>query len=57
MGQGIQLAGNIAHFSTVHPKTVAMGYTEIPVCGHNGEAIRHHGFNWETLAERISSAL
>lgn len=42
LGQGMRIAGAI-HY----------GIEKLPVCGHNGEVLRHHGLDFRSLVEKI----
>ena len=55
LGQGEQIASVISRNLTFHPRVVSFGLTEIPSCGHNGEVLKHHKLDYESLVEKISS--
>lgn len=57
LGQGEQIAAAVSRHLTSHPKVVSLGLTEIPACGHNGEVLKHHKLDYQSLAESIKECM
>ena len=39
--------------SKIAPKIISFGVEEIPFCGRNGEVLKKHGLDAESLAKKI----
>ena len=53
LGQGEQIASAISRNLSSHSRVVSLGLTEIPSCGHNGEVLKHHKLDYQSLIEKI----
>ena len=57
-GQGGRIASAIAELGlSTTPRVTRFGLDELPVCGTNDEALRHHGLDRESLAGAIQQKL
>ena len=56
LGQGTLVAAELAKRGD-HPAIMALGLTEIPVCGQNVEALAYHKLDAASIAERIEKEI
>jgi len=56
LGQGTQIRSTLAPYINKQ-KILSLGIEEIPVCGHNGEVLKHHKLDFESIAERIEKEI
>ncbi|MBI2640541.1 MAG: transketolase [Candidatus Sungbacteria bacterium] len=56
LGQGMQIRSALAG-TRPGLKVLSLGLSEIPACGHNGEVLRYHELDFESMAQKIISAV
>lgn len=58
LGQGMQIRSVLAgNASVLLPKIISLGAEEVPACGHNGEVLKYHKLDFESIASRIVESL
>ena len=55
LGQGMQIRSVLAGHTK--SKIISLGLTEVPVCGHNAEVLKHHKLDYLSIAEQIKKEL
>ncbi len=56
LGQGMQIRSVLAG-SKVASTIISMGVEKIPACGHNGEVLKHHKLDFESIANTVETNL
>lgn len=56
LGQGMQIRSALAG-TNLNMRVLSLGLSEIPVCGHNGEVLRYHELDSESMAKKISATV
>lgn len=56
LGQGMQIRSALAG-TNLNMRVLSLGLSEIPACGHNGEVLRYHELDFESMVKKISVAV
>jgi transketolase len=56
LGQGVMVAAAMARCG-VQSKVVAIGLTDVPICGSNEEVLAHHGLDASSIARAVERTL
>ncbi|MEK7192697.1 MAG: transketolase C-terminal domain-containing protein, partial [Patescibacteria group bacterium] len=56
LGQGMQIRSALAG-TAARAKIISLGLTDIPACGHNGEVLKYHHLDFESIASTIKGSL